>query len=768
MKGLGKITGACLLGAAALAAAGSLLLTGCDKNSLSWWSPTPREVEVSLASLAVAEPVVVEPMGSRALAADAAGNAVSADDDGELFTVSVGPEENMNVARSRSLSTRADVTLQNVWVLQFDAAGATKACAWVGTVAAGQEVNATLLSGEGYTVWIVANGPDEGGLSTSNPATLADFENKMLHTAAPASDELIPLTGKLSGVKVLDNGQVRVGEDNAVVPEITLARAMARVDLLLEYDVSGAELDGVWLYQVPVGACYGLSATATGYPASATVANFGYRNGDSEGLASRSAGSGTVTHTWYVGDNRRGQVPSIQWEKNKGSKNAPKMATYARIKSHESADVNKGLFHDVYLGANVTTDFDVLRNRHYIYRVRIGGSLDDQKLLAERDDRVWAGMLEYLDGAPAITPGLTQNIDPNGCTFTIRFNGYWTGEGIPVRARAGEKDLATGTAVCQNNTGEVTLEIPKNEAKDDLQIEFAYQWKGEWMTIGIGTQVGFGIKDSALIPEGDIPAEGGVYSIILYGNIPEDSDGDGGGVRIRAVSGGKSLVGGLVLKAGTAVNLTIPANNIAVERMITFEYEWEEKWVEIEQRKQEAGEGGAVGDLYGGGVIYWVDPDDAANFRVVALDQSSSTLKWAANNSYVLGSGAQDQTERNGAAVWQIAKQYSDNKTGGASGTFATDFPAFSYCYEKTDGGVAKGTWYLPSFQELKDLYSAKGSVESVITANEGIAFSAGDYWSATEYSSGSSTAWHVGFSSGYTSYSSKPGSSYVRCVRDK
>ena len=49
-------------------------------------------------------------------------------------------------------------------------------------------------------------------------------------------------------MRVLDNGQVLVGEDNTVVPEMTLTRAMARVDVLLEYDVAGAELDGVWLY----------------------------------------------------------------------------------------------------------------------------------------------------------------------------------------------------------------------------------------------------------------------------------------------------------------------------------------------------------------------------------------------------------------------------------------------------------------------------------------------------------------------------------------
>lgn len=634
----------------------AMFLLGCDKDFHPGLGK-PQEVEVTLASLAVADAVVVEPMGSRSAA-------VSADDGGGLFTVDLGPGEGVDVPAGGSVSSRADMGLSNVWVLQFDAAGKTKACAYVGTVAAGQKVKAALQSGEGYTVWIVANGPAAGGFTTSNPASLSDFESGMLHTAVPASDGLIPLSGKLAGVRILDNGQVLVGGDNAIVPEVTLTRAMARVDVLLEYDVSGAVLDGVWLYQVPAGACYGLDGGVTNYPASDVESNFLYRDGMSAGQAPASSGSGTVTHTWYIGDNRRGENASILWEKNKGEKNAPKMAAYARIKSHEAADVNKGLFHDVYLGDNVTTNFDVLRNRHYIYRVRIGGTLDQQKALALTDDRVWAGMLEYLDGAPTITPSLDEEIPANGRTFTVRFNGYWSGAGIPVRARVGEQALAEAKAVCQDGMGEATLAIPANDGPQ-RSIMFEYQWKGQWIPVGAGTQA-------------------------------------------------------------TA---------------------------------------SPVGGLYGGGVIYWVNPDDANDFRVVAMDQTSQL--WSPSIDYVLGSGAWDRNAFNGSEVWKIAKQYSDSQTGGATGNFATDFPAFDYCYNKTDGGVAKGTWYLPSIAELSALYNARARVESVITGNGGMAFSADNYWSATESSFTSSYAWYVSFSNGSTN-DGKTDSYCVRCVREK
>ena len=172
----------------------------------------------------------------------------------------------------------------------------------------------------------------------------------------------------------------------------------------------------------------------------------------------------------------------------------------------------------------------------------------------------------------------------------------------------------------------------------------------------------------------------------------------------------------------------------------------------------------SVGDVVDGGVVYWVNPDDANDFRVVALDQSQ--LMWGASRSYVLGNGVQGQTVRNGADIWKLTKASSEGKLSGESGVFATDYPAFSYCYEKTDGGVAKGTWYLPSLQELKDLYSAKDSVEPVITGNGGSAFpTATDYWSATENTP--TTAWRMNFTDGgvYGRYF-KPSTFFVRCVR--
>lgn len=169
-----------------------------------------------------------------------------------------------------------------------------------------------------------------------------------------------------------------------------------------------------------------------------------------------------------------------------------------------------------------------------------------------------------------------------------------------------------------------------------------------------------------------------------------------------------------------------------------------------------------VGDVVDGGVVYWVNPDDANDFRVVALDQPE--LMWSASCSYDLNANARNETARNGAEIMTLAKNYSDSHTGGATGDFETDFPAFSYCYEKTDGGVSKGTWYLPSKQEMMDLYSAKDRVESVISVQNGTAFMATDYWAATEISAAG--AWNVSLDDGSTSSDQKNVEYVLRCVR--
>ena len=63
---------------------------------------------------------------------------------------------------------------------------------------------------------------------------------------------------------------------------------------------------------------------------------------------------------------------------------------------------------------------------------------------------------------------------------------------------------------------------------------------------------------------------------------------------------------------------------------------------------------------------------------------------------------------------------------------------AAGYCYNKTDGGLDKGRWFLPSVVELKLVFNNGTAINTAMTAAGGtkIPTSSGYYWSSTEKSS--------------------------------
>jgi len=57
------------------------------------------------------------------------------------------------------------------------------------------------------------------------------------------------------------------------------------------------------------------------------------------------------------------------------------------------------------------------------------------------------------------------------------------------------------------------------------------------------------------------------------------------------------------------------------------------------------------------------------------------------------------------------------------------------YCYNQTTGGFAKGSWFLPSIQELNTIYNKKSTLSSAISSVGGTDFDTLNNWSSTEYS---------------------------------
>ncbi len=473
------------LAATGVVAMGAWMLVGCSKQLAG--NETGAPVEVALPALVI-EPSQALFFGSAAENPDGAPTQETSPNS-DLFSVQV--VDPAATAAAETTPSKASTSLSNVWVLQFDGGGTTRACVYVGTVNAESNILATLESGEGYSVWVVANGPGNGSFTTSNPATLSDFESKLLYTGNTTADSQIPLCGKIENVTVLKNGQLLVGNNNAVIPSVLLRRAQARVDMILEYDVSGAVFDGAWLYNVPTGACYGLLESAADAFPEAVSGNFSYTDGFADGAVhAQGTQNANSTYTWYMGDNRRGTKSDILYEIQKNQYNAPQYATYIRIKGHESADETKYLFHDVYLGKTKTSDFNVLRNWSYTFRVRIGGTLAQQKALTVDDPRVSAGILPLINDA-TVTPDPTT-IPQAGGAYTITVQGTWSGGNLPVRVITQEQVLTEGEVAYSEaeKGGHTTLTLPSNETNLRIPVTFQYYRFGNWIVIASGEQKG--------------------------------------------------------------------------------------------------------------------------------------------------------------------------------------------------------------------------------------------------------------------------------------
>ena len=122
---------------------------------------------------------------------------------------------------------------------------------------------------------------------------------------------------------------------------------------------------------------------------------------------------------------------------------------------------------------------------------------------------------------------------------------------------------------------------------------------------------------------------------------------------------------------------------------------------------------------------------DTSKRLAIALDRKSSIL-WGGNGTDI--SGLDNCLESNYSTCGTDGKN-NTQKIVSALGT-GSDYAA-GYCYNKTDGGLAKGSWFLPSASELKTLYDNKATVNTALQTIGGtIIPTSGYYWSSTEYNS--------------------------------
>lgn len=163
-----------------------------------------------------------------------------------------------------------------------------------------------------------------------------------------------------------------------------------------------------------------------------------------------------------------------------------------------------------------------------------------------------------------------------------------------------------------------------------------------------------------------------------------------------------------------------------------------------------------VGELYGGGVVFWVDQTGQHGLIVSMIDLSTGQA-WSNITDQLIGTTAQSDWDGN-------------SNTTAITGQSGHTSSAAKLCADYTNADYGTGTysdWYLPSRGELNDLWNNLKAVQKALDSDGNsstTAIAKNYYWSSSEY--GNDGAWNFYFFFGDTGYNTKDDTVYVRAVR--
>jgi len=159
-----------------------------------------------------------------------------------------------------------------------------------------------------------------------------------------------------------------------------------------------------------------------------------------------------------------------------------------------------------------------------------------------------------------------------------------------------------------------------------------------------------------------------------------------------------------------------------------------------------------IGDFRDGGVVFWVDPADNTHGLVCAIQDQSTSIQWYNNGTYIT-------TGATGTAIGTGAS--NTNAIIAAQGATET---AYAAGIARAYRGGGFNDWFLPSKDELNEMYLNKAVIDARVTSNGGANFSTLSYWSSTE--DNIYNAWTQYIFNGYQTIYSKNGAFSVRAVR--
>lgn len=218
-----------------------------------------------------------------------------------------------------------------------------------------------------YSIYVAANiHRDMGDLSLSRLQTYA--------ITAPTDDGTLTMIG--TDTFTIDG--------TTQVLSLSLKRHAAKIayNITVDPDAGDIEIASVQLCSIPDREYLITDTTGPTDPAS------GFH--DTE-IRKFPDGSKSAYGVFYMLSNRRGDVSSITSQEQKNPDKAPKLASYLCVRGRSGE--NKVVDFVVYLGSNMTTNFDVFPNEAHTYNITI---LSD----SETDTRITSYLFEFYSSWP--------------------------------------------------------------------------------------------------------------------------------------------------------------------------------------------------------------------------------------------------------------------------------------------------------------------------------------------------------------------------------
>lgn len=303
------------------------------------------------------------------------------------------------------VKTKAGVAVEesvpaNIWVLQFDGTDngskLTKA-EYISTISDINNLGVHLNIGTNQRILFVANTFDDALFNGTNaPINSYTYSDFLTETISYTSESSV-FKGTTTKYLILYGyytGTIPNGSASVVLYHINAKISMSytSVESMDIFNPGIVKIKSVQLRSVPASSPYYMTPSNTVNTNPSSVVNYttittGSNSGTGMGEAySISDYSGNVT--FYMPENISGTVNDVTSEELKGEY-APANATFIEFKGELFRDGSfvSNVVYKLYLGKNITTDYNINSNTHYSISIRfLGLDMNDTRLITSKTD----------------------------------------------------------------------------------------------------------------------------------------------------------------------------------------------------------------------------------------------------------------------------------------------------------------------------------------------------------------------------------------------